>query len=548
MQLTFRQGISRYQTDIYATPTFLQKSKNGEYVDLIVSPDPTIIIFAHRKSTYEVEESKTVFNAWGPFTRGTTKYLYWDLNLLDASLTRSFTELPQIVSGNTPINPAIDQHWFDTNLSQMKVWNGSKWIDKLRVFAATYSSSAIIQPFPLGTQAGERGAFNTGNLVLDSFNKPLRQSDGSFVTSSTELSIINAATKKVKFEAEIVSGMAAEYIPKYSFVQARPHKRIVLARSDDWKSRIIGIVEEDLYNSEVGIITTSGLIRNEQWDWKPESVGRPVFCGVTGEVTLSPPSVGVNQVAGYVYDADSIYVDIKNPTILSEFPTSASQPVGPINLPPVADFTTSVTNGIVPLVVNFKNTSLHSPTNFEWDFNNDGTIDATTRDATFTYSKAGTYNVRLVSKNGYGQNEILKKNIITVSDPVNANAKTNLGINISNVEQVNIKQQFPISVTVTNSGNKDASNITRTISISDINNIAVEIDGLPVGSKTVRIGRSTFISLPILSTLAKGETQVVNFKLKSTVSGSTTIKAGVISPDIDSSLGNNTAEQIVKVK
>ena len=106
MKIGFRQGIVRYQTDIDGRSTFLQRSsQDAQYIDLIVSPDPTIITFAQRGANYVFEETKTVRRAWGPFS-GTTQYLYWDLNVLTAELTRGFTAFAPIVAGVAPPSPS----------------------------------------------------------------------------------------------------------------------------------------------------------------------------------------------------------------------------------------------------------------------------------------------------------------------------------------------------------------------------------------------------------------------------------------------------------
>ncbi|WP_407308416.1 hypothetical protein [Acinetobacter sp.] len=322
MHFTFRQGIARYQTDISATPSFLQKSsQSGDFIDLVVSPDPTIVVFAHKGSTYVLEESRTVSRAWGPFSGNSTCYLYWDISLLDATVTRGFTTLPQIVSSIPPSNPATDQHWFDTNAHQMKVWNNGKWSDKIRVFAAKYSSQAIIQGFPIGTQAGENGSFEGGSILRDSFGKPLRQSDGTFLTTVSSISVVNTPTQPIKLAAEILIGMAEENIPKFSLVQTKS-KALSLAKSIDHNSRVIGIVTEDLYRNEVGNVQTFGIVRNDQWNWATKNFGKPIFCGPTGEISLSAPTVGVSQVVGYIYDVNSIFINIQPAIILDEVSSS----------------------------------------------------------------------------------------------------------------------------------------------------------------------------------------------------------------------------------
>ena len=319
MQLTFRHGILRRQTDILNTPTFLRKSSPaGNYIDLIVSPDPTVFVISHGESNYLIEESKTVIQAWGPFPAlGQTQYLFWDVSLLDGSITRGFTLLPLMVTGNTPPTPAIDQHWFDLNDMVMKVWNGSKWTIKLRLFAATYDSNAIILPFPIGTQVGITNVENkAGNIMLARDNKPLRNSVGEFVTTESSLTISHTSAESVKFETAVIHASATEYIPKFSLVSFIGPRQMALASSANVNRQISGIVLEDFYTGEVGITVPSGIVRNDQWSFTPSQIGKPIFCSTTGEVTLVPPTFGICQIAGQVHDIDTIYMNILAPIIL----------------------------------------------------------------------------------------------------------------------------------------------------------------------------------------------------------------------------------------
>jgi len=546
MRLTFRQGISRYQTDVYATPTFLQK--NGEFVDLNVSPDPTIIVFAHKSATYVIEESKTILRAWGPFTGTATRYLYWDVNLLDGALTRGYTTFAPIFAEIAPSNPGADQHWYDKTNHVMKVWTAGRWLDKVRVFAAVYSSQSIIQPYPLGSQAGEVGDFVGGNLVRDAFNKPLRQSDGSFVTSATQLSVVNASTNTVSLETEVVVGMAKENIPKFSFVQVDQHRKLKLARSDDWRSRIIGVVAEDLYISEVGSVQTAGLIQNEQWNWPVEAAGRPLFCGITGEITLLPPSHGVLQIGGYVFDKQSIFIHVQPVTILDDVRNETLDlPVGPVGIAPVAEFTMSETTGTVPLYVQFKSTSLHAPTKWAWDFNGDGVTDSTQAEPGFTFQTPGTYNVKLTVTNEFGSNS--KTRAITVSPKVITGINTNLEIQLSGPLQINTLENFPVQVIVSNGGYLTATNVKRTIIIDDADNSHVTFIAIPANSLVTHVGNTTVLTLPALASLVPGQTVTVAFSITAPKKASViNIRGTVVSPQPDSTLSDNSTTLSIRVK
>lgn len=551
MRLTFRQGIARYQTDVLNTPIFLQRSTGaGTFVDLIVSPDPTIVVFAHKNANYIFEELKTVTNAWGPIVGGGTIYLYWDINLLTGGVTRGITLLPPIYSGSAPSTPSVDQHWFDTTETTMKVWNGAKWLDKIRVFAGYLTSGSIIHPYRIGTQAGINVECEGGNLVLDSYNKPLRQSDGTFVTSVTNMIIIGGAAKNVKFEAEALSGMATEPVPKYSLIQMRPGRQIVLARSNEVMSRIAGMVLEDLFTNEVGEILTDGLVRNENWSWPPSSVNRPVFCDINGAVTIVPPTVGVSQIAGFVYDTDSIYMNIYSPVILDDLFGTPPPPPPPPPLYPIADFFASSTTGDAPFTVNFTNTSLGAPTSYEWDFTNDGVVESTLEDPSYTYATPGTYEVRLRAINGFGDDTEIKTGYITVTLAPPAGLTTNLGVTLGGPSQTNQNLTFPVSISVSNDGFLTATNVTRVLTIPDLKGQQILVSSLPMGTTVVHSAGKTVVTFPVIPTIASGLTYgPVFFNVTAPPrTGSITIQAVVDSPEIDSTIGDNTTSIAVLVR
>jgi len=80
---------------------------------------------------------------------------------------------------------------------------------------------------------------------------------------------------------------------------------------------------------------------------------------------------------------------------------------------PVANFTSSVTSGKVPLNVAFTDTSTGSPTSWKWDFG-DGSK-SYLQNPTHKYSKAGTYTVNLTVKNAIGRNTVTKTEYIKVT-------------------------------------------------------------------------------------------------------------------------------------
>ncbi len=83
-------------------------------------------------------------------------------------------------------------------------------------------------------------------------------------------------------------------------------------------------------------------------------------------------------------------------------------------VPPVADFTADVTEGKVPLTVNFTDSSTNADT-WAWDFDNDGVTDSTMQDPQHTYNAAGTYTVKLTVTNEDGSDTVTKTDLITVN-------------------------------------------------------------------------------------------------------------------------------------
>ena len=82
---------------------------------------------------------------------------------------------------------------------------------------------------------------------------------------------------------------------------------------------------------------------------------------------------------------------------------------------PVADFKADKQSGDAPLTVKFTDKSKGDAiTEWSWDFNNDGTVDSTEKNPSYTYSAAGKYAVKLVVTNAAGTDMEIKSDYITV--------------------------------------------------------------------------------------------------------------------------------------
>jgi len=79
-----------------------------------------------------------------------------------------------------------------------------------------------------------------------------------------------------------------------------------------------------------------------------------------------------------------------------------------------ADFETDIINGSAPLAVVFNDLSVGNITSWEWDFNNDGTIDSYDQNPTYTYQSPGVYTVSLTISDGTDIHSKIQTNLIEV--------------------------------------------------------------------------------------------------------------------------------------
>ena len=80
-----------------------------------------------------------------------------------------------------------------------------------------------------------------------------------------------------------------------------------------------------------------------------------------------------------------------------------------------AEFSANPVSGISPLTVEFTSNSTGDITSWEWDFENDGTIDSTEETPVHTYTEAGIYSVSLTISDESNTDNEVKIDYIEVS-------------------------------------------------------------------------------------------------------------------------------------
>jgi PKD repeat protein len=82
---------------------------------------------------------------------------------------------------------------------------------------------------------------------------------------------------------------------------------------------------------------------------------------------------------------------------------------------PSAAFSATPLSGAAPLSVQFTDRSTNLPTIWAWDFNNDGIVDSTDQNPSYTFPSAGRYTVKLTATNILGSDTYVATNCITSS-------------------------------------------------------------------------------------------------------------------------------------
>jgi PKD repeat protein len=144
---------------------------------------------------------------------------------------------------------------------------------------------------------------------------------------------------------------------------------------------------------------------------------------------------------------------------------------------PVAGFTATPTSGYTPMTAQFNDTSTGLITSYEWDFNNDGSVDSTAKNASYTYSTAGTYTVNHTVMGYGGSSSEVKKDLITVT-----------GVPELSLSSVSFNTNYPfynntVQATILNSGADNSGAFNVKFLVNGINK-TVSMPGLGAGNST----------------------------------------------------------------
>lgn len=321
MIINFRQGIVTYPAS-NGVQQFLVPS--GNYVSINAVNGVTDVAFAHRTANYLHTESVSVPNAWGPLPAPSTVWLYWDINTLTGVRTFDFTVLQPIIQPTMPTGVEAGQHWFDMSAKVMKVWTGSRWQEKIRVFAAEYDTGtrtftsvsrySTTQRFD-GTQVGlDLESVNVGRIIVDNAGKPITNQQNLFFTTEDDFFINGSPINTIRLEANILTATPIENVAGYQVVKFVNFGSVQLAGYDDLQNTAIAVAVQDVQRGDVGSFVVQGIVTNPQWNWT--TVGQPLWVLEGGTLVEYDPHSNDNVTyntgkapVGRVVDRHSIVFD-----------------------------------------------------------------------------------------------------------------------------------------------------------------------------------------------------------------------------------------------
>ncbi|MCA3008905.1 MAG: PKD domain-containing protein [Phycisphaerales bacterium] len=356
-----------------------------------------------------------------------------------------------------------------TNIDVVRQEDGNRSADVFLVEVAQLAGGAVL-PFRLSVTANDGADANGASRTpaLASFGAGTAFASGLLVyaTSATNLGASDATDLMVSFLAE-TSGIAADFDVDVArgaapLTVAFTDKSTGLPTSWDWDFENDDEVDATVQNPTF-TYTTPGLYDVRLVARNANSEGTTTRVGVvrvvappTASFTLTPATgvapltvtftdTSTESPTGWQWDFQNDGVvdsTAQNPTftyttpgtfnprlvVANEAGSAATTLTGAVTAftPVTASFTRTPASGTTPLLVSFTNTSVGA-TSFAWDFQNDGVVDSTAQNPTFTYSVAGTFAVRLTATGPGGTNAFTFANCVTANGPIAANFTMTVG-------------------------------------------------------------------------------------------------------------------------
>lgn len=179
-------------------------------------------------------------------------------------------------------------------------------------------------------------------------------------------------------------------------------------------SNTITIAYSDIEDGLDAIITNNNGIVN--WLEGNLNVDPSFVNAENGDYQLLSDSPCIDAGIGYFEFENEVLVDLNEFDYYGIFPDIGTYEYEEFS----AQFHTDDIAGYIPYEVQFTDFSYCNPTEWEWDFNNDGIVDSFDQNPHFVYTESGMYSVSLTISNGSDTVAETKINYIMVAESITA--------------------------------------------------------------------------------------------------------------------------------
>lgn len=325
MIINFRHGLITGPTNnLTKQPAFLVGRSSSIN---IVTPSPVQVAIAHGNTNYLISIDQPVTPAWSGFgsptlPNGTDYFLYVDVHPTTGVVTYGQTKYDLVVQSTAPRSPNVAQHWFDTTNYRTKVWSGTSWIEKIRLFVAKYINKSTFDYKQFGSQVGISNVeAPTGKIVFDGFGRPLRKSNGEFFTTEDQVNIAGTSSSSNSLTSRILTVFAVEPIPENSVVKFVEFGRVALANYEDTDRYQLAFATTSATTESSLNVLTSGIIEVPSWNWT--KVNQHVWVDISGKLTTTDPSTNVSG-RGMQWPVGRVI----DPHMIAFAPTLSGSPLG----------------------------------------------------------------------------------------------------------------------------------------------------------------------------------------------------------------------------
>ena len=350
MYVEFRQGI------IKAPTQFLMYYQDN--IRINTTDSDISITVSHGTSEYLISEPKrnSTLIAWvGPFNALVENWLFWDIDTKSTQLSYVSTTIPPLYQSSSPLLPVANTHWFNTSDNIMRVWNGTSWIEKIRVYAGKLSNNILLELAPVGSsQSGNNSPYNSGVILYNTNKLPIRKSLSAFLTTADTLLYDNENLSATNIEAKTIWAQVTENVNAYSIVATLSDGTLKLANASDVGVSNLGIAMDNAILGNHVSVVLQGKITNLAWNWS--TINQLLWVSISGQLvdynpnTLNSSLPNKSPVARVLSSDSIIFMPGLVEPVLST-PQSTILPIATDTISGISKLATPATNPLIPIVV-----------------------------------------------------------------------------------------------------------------------------------------------------------------------------------------------------